>query len=151
MSTPSISLARRREEAVRLRSVGATYATIAATLGVSISQAHRDVTTEVRRIPAEEAQHLRQIESMRLDALQRAVWGKALAGDLKAVDRALRIVELRCKLLGLNAPQQIEVGLDGVDFDARERELIAQIAESQRLLDAQALEAAAAEGAEGGG
>jgi hypothetical protein len=68
MSTPSISGSHRREEALRLRARGATYAMIAARLDISTSQAHRDITTEIRRIPAEEAQHLRQLESLRLDA-----------------------------------------------------------------------------------
>lgn len=41
-----------------------------------------------------------------LDTLQAKLWGKALNGDTAMVDRVIRIMEHRAKLLGLYAPQQ---------------------------------------------
>jgi hypothetical protein len=42
-----------------------------------------------------------QLEILRLDALQVSLWPQAEAGDPKAVLGCLRIIELRCALLGL--------------------------------------------------
>lgn len=44
----------------------------------------------------------RDLEADRLDRLQLAVWPQAIRGDLPSVDRSLRIMDQRSKLLGLN-------------------------------------------------
>jgi hypothetical protein len=41
------------------------------------------------------------MEIDRLDQLQSAVWRQAVSGDLAAVDRALKVIQARAKLLGL--------------------------------------------------
>ena len=41
------------------------------------------------------------LELARLDELQKAVWPAAMAGDTKAVDSVLRVMNHRAKLLGL--------------------------------------------------
>ena len=51
-----------------------------------------------------------------MDALQHAVWDKALDGDLSAMDRVIKIMDRRARLLGLDAPQQVAVN-NGVDVD----------------------------------
>jgi len=48
-------------------------------------------------------EHL-DIEGSRLNALQAAVWPAAMSGDLKALIVAARIIEARCRLLGLIGP-----------------------------------------------
>jgi hypothetical protein len=66
----------------------------------------------------EEVQQLRVLESQRLDALLEAVWPQAAQGHLPAVDRAVRILERRARLLGLDAPQQSEVlTIDRIDAE----------------------------------
>lgn len=47
------------------------------------------------------ADQYRQLELDRLDALQAAIWCRAIAGDCSAVAVALKIMEQRVKLLGL--------------------------------------------------
>jgi hypothetical protein len=42
------------------------------------------------------------MEVERLDTLQRAVWQDAIGGDIKAVETALRIIQARAKVLGLD-------------------------------------------------
>src|SRR5699024_2045667 len=69
-------------------------------------------------IPMQQADEMRTVELSRLDRLQRAVWGKAVKGDLQAVDRALKIIDRRSKLLGLDAPQQVQITANDVDLDA---------------------------------
>ena len=55
----------------------------------------------------EGAEHLRTLEALRLDEIQAKIWDKAIAGDYRAVDRVLRIMERRAKLLGLDAPVKV--------------------------------------------
>jgi len=43
--------------------------------------------------------------------MQRALWPTALSGDLGAIDRLVRIMERRARLLGLDS--RVEVGLVG--------------------------------------
>ncbi|MGV7222960.1 MAG: hypothetical protein ACQ9MH_15700 [Nitrospinales bacterium] len=47
------------------------------------------------------------MESERLDQLHRGCWDAAIGGDLYAIDRALKIMERRSKLFGLDAPNKI--------------------------------------------
>src|SRR5699024_12051924 len=67
-------------------------------------------------VTKEVAEQLRDVEAARLDALQRAIWERAIDGDLSAMDRVIKIVDRRARLLGLDAPQQVAVN-NGVDVD----------------------------------
>lgn len=116
-------VAERRARAVELVKAGATYRDIAAHLKVSLRTAWKDVQRELERLAAE-TQHTtaiyRSLELQRLDRLQVALWNKALGGkredgtviapDVGAVHAILKIMERRARLLGLDAPQQVEVG-----------------------------------------
>lgn len=117
-------LAQRRELALTLRKAGASYRAIAQAIreqapdlvagGYSPSAAYRDVMqalAEVRKRTQESAQDILAIELMRLDDLFAQAWQKAMEGDLLAIDRALRAMERRHALLGLNAPSKSEIGL----------------------------------------
>ena len=96
----------RARQALAMRKGGATYEQIAAGLGYKTrARAHEAVTTAVRRFVAEPAADVRHIEELRLDALLLAVWPQALSGDPAAVDRVLRIMQQRSRLLGLDALQ----------------------------------------------
>lgn len=121
----AIERSERRSRAVHLRREGLTLREVAAELGVSVYTAWDDTQSAVRDIPKEEADLLRQQEADRLDALQRAVWEAAIAGDLHAVDRVLKIIERRCRLLGLDAPARIEYPATDLDLDAAVRDLVA--------------------------
>ena len=46
-------------------------------------------------------QEVVSLELDRLDALQNAVWGMAISGELKAVDTTLKIMQHRARLLAL--------------------------------------------------
>ncbi|MCG5549170.1 helix-turn-helix domain-containing protein [Halorhodospira halochloris] len=99
--------AERKARALELRQTGMTYADIGRELGISNAQAHRLVSgalQEIRKRASEEAEQLRTLELSRLDQLHHALWESALGGELRAIDRLLRIMERRAKLLGLDAP-----------------------------------------------
>lgn len=113
----SINAAERRQRALDLRKAALSYRAIGKALGVSEFQAHTDVKTalaELKELEHESAEELRSIELERLDAMQAVMQQKALKGDAGAVDRVLRIMERRAKLLGMDAPVKQEItGKDG--------------------------------------
>ncbi|MEW1719761.1 hypothetical protein [Streptomyces sp. NPDC093109] len=57
-----------------------------------------------------EADELRSVEAERLDRLFFVAYRKAVRdGELPAIDRALRIMERRARLLGLDRPAKTEI------------------------------------------
>ena len=112
----------RRKEALELRKLGFTYREIADGMITKYADklpptyderyAYRDVKQEINEIVSETKETAREVielELQRLDELFNSVFQKAIGGDMKAVDRVLRIQERRSKLLGLDKPQQIKV------------------------------------------
>ena len=95
----------RDRRVVAMRLGGASYQAIAAAVGLrSRSSAHAAFPRALAAEPLNDVARARAAELERLDRLQLAVWGQALRGDLAAVDRVLRIMDSRCRLLGLAAP-----------------------------------------------
>lgn len=94
--------AHKRARALALRMEGYSYDDIASEVGyASKGSAHKAVAQGLKDIPREAAEQAREAEMGRLDMMQKAVMQQALAGDPMAVDRVLKVVEARSKLLGL--------------------------------------------------
>lgn len=114
-------MAVRSKKALQLKLAGASYPEIAKTLEISISTAHGDVQRALKDIPRDEAAQMRQEESLRLDRLHRELWKEAINDDVSLIqrlplfDRLLKLADRRARLLGIDAPQSIEVS--GVDLD----------------------------------
>ena len=107
-SPQALTAHERRLQAAKLRMAGMTYRQIAEELDYrGPSGAYKAVKTLLRRTELELAQEFRQLELERLDFLTRSIWDKVCAGDLKAIDRLLRIMERRSRLLGLDAPNKV--------------------------------------------
>lgn len=97
-----LTAAEKRRKALDLRLQGYSYQDIADTgLYVSKGSVHKAVAQGLKDIPREAAEQAREAEMGRLDMMQKAVMQQALAGDPMAVDRVLKVVEARSKLLGL--------------------------------------------------
>jgi hypothetical protein len=62
---------------------------------------------EFREESKERIRVARALESVRLDELHKALWDRALKGNLRAVERVLKIMERRARLFGLDAPARI--------------------------------------------
>ena len=125
-SSPRLIKARLREaEAVRLRIEGASYREIADALGYQgPSGAYKAVERAIERLcPVERAETLRRIEAARLDRLWRRLWRKLEEGDLSVVDRLLRIMERRARLLGLDAPAKASIVTPNGEKPLRLRDL----------------------------
>ena len=96
--------------AISLRREGQSFSQIGQTLGITKQSAHHLVKTALDRL-ADETREItaqwRALEADRLDCLQVAAWDKAIEGNLPAIDRVLKIMERRAKLLGLDQPIKV--------------------------------------------
>ncbi len=100
----------RHLQALELRKAGATFQQIATQLGYAdAAGAHKAVMSALRATLREPADELRTLEAERLDALQLALWKRALAGEERAVARVVNLMARRARLLGLDAPQRSEL------------------------------------------
>ena len=116
LSARKIESAQRQQKAIDLRLAGATFEKIGDALGVSRQAAHKMVGRAVSQMAEDNAdaiERVRAIEVARLDRLLLGVWQPARSGDLRAVDRALKIMERRARLLGLDRPQGLEISTSG--------------------------------------
>jgi hypothetical protein len=79
----------------------------------------REALKERRSELDDKADDLREIENARLDRLFFVAYRQAVKeGNLAAIDRALRIMERRARLLGLDRPQKTELtGADGAAIE----------------------------------
>jgi len=111
--------AERRIRSLELRKAGLSYRQIGDQLGVSEMQAWRDVKGALEGLAKLEQGHareLRQLEVERIDALITALWVRArgrrvqhedgtiedVPPEYPALDRVLRLMEARRRLLGLD-------------------------------------------------
>lgn len=103
--TQSQPTVEQRKQILELRRAGLSYSDIATQLGIGNRNTIRDIYLAELGLGADEelVAELRAIESDRLDRLQRSIWGKAVGGDLRAMQSILRIMERRAKLHGLDA------------------------------------------------
>jgi hypothetical protein len=96
----------RKVKALELRKAGATYQAIADQLGYAGPHgAHQAVASALKATLREPADELRELELVRLDSALLAIWRRVQGGDDKAIDRLVRIMERRAKMLGLDAPR----------------------------------------------
>jgi hypothetical protein len=123
----------RRTQAINLRLAGVDYETIAARLGyASRGAAYTDIDRALAANKAEEdgaKENLREVESLRLDRLQAAVWSAATKGDTRSVDSALKIIAQRCKLLGLDAAVRIDATFETSQEDPELTRLLTEARE----------------------
>jgi len=111
-SVRRVELTVTEKKAVDLRIAGNSYQKIAEALDYTLEGARQVIfrAMEVNRNATKEScDELRQIEVQRLDDLLASLWPKALNGDMKAVDRVLKVAARRAALLGLDMPQQVQV------------------------------------------
>ena len=111
----SAAAAERRQKAVRLRAHGASYRAIAAALGVSLGQAHKDVAHALADLNATTRERAAEYQALELERLEAPV--ARLAALIKnretppedlcrAVEAWRKLSESRRKLLGLDAPEK---------------------------------------------
>ena len=108
-SKKSITAAQRQAYAMELRLSGASLEEIRDVLGYrGASGVHRAIKAGLDRMLQEPADELRKLEVRRLDKMLKGIWADAVSGKEFKIDRALKIMDRRAKLLGLDAPTKIE-------------------------------------------
>ena len=101
----------RRSRAIELATLGMSYEAIAREVGYSNrGTAYRAVHDALQRQISEAAEALLRQELGKLDALQAAVWGAALGGDLESIAVVHKIILSRCRLLGIDRPSEKRPG-----------------------------------------
>lgn len=104
--------AQRRSQAIALKLAGAEWQQIADTLGYADrGAACKDVTRALETYVAEGqagAEVLRETELLRLDRIQRGHWSQAVGGDSRSADTVLKVIDRRCRLLGLDVPPDVQ-------------------------------------------
>lgn len=103
---------------IELRRAGLTWQAIANQTGFAgPSGAYKAYQRAAERLIRPNLDEFRDMEIDRLDRLQAAVWGKAASGDLKAIESVLRIADRRIRILGLEAPKDINLKADVTTYD----------------------------------
>jgi len=95
--------------AIELRKAGATYPAIGEQLGMSTVGAWKAVQKALKDYEdktAEDVAILRYMHRTRLESLLMAVWNRALTGDTKAWDQALKLLDSEARFDGLNLPDK---------------------------------------------
>lgn len=101
-------------EILALRIQGLSQKSIANKLDINASTVSRSIKRLTKEsVTPEVVDQLVLVELERLDKLTAAVWNNAMSGDDKAVNTALRIMERRARLMGLDAPVRTELAGPG--------------------------------------
>ncbi|GAB2918582.1 hypothetical protein ACFMQL_20475 [Nonomuraea fastidiosa] len=106
--SPQVKLERheRRYQALQMRIAGVSHAVIAQRLGYSSpAVVGKDITAALKKAAKAEAmaaEELLHLEINRLDRMMASIWPKVLKGEVNAVEAALKIVNKRANLLGLD-------------------------------------------------
>lgn len=130
-----LELKRRDARVYELRIRGNTFDQIATEVGFSgpsgAWQAYQRVKASHIFESVEEA---RQLELMRLDDMQFAIWNRAIKGELSALSCVLKIMDRRAKLLGLDKPEKVDVNkwnFTGKDLDAELEKIVTMMNERE--------------------
>ena len=107
-----LSAIEKQLEALEMRKAGLPYQKIADALGYSNhSGARKAVIAAMKKTLREPAEEVRELEIARLDDLINAIWH--FRAKPEYLDRILKIMERRSKLLGLDAPTKLDTHNDG--------------------------------------
>jgi hypothetical protein len=101
--TAAATLRKKQLRALELLRAGCTYDEIAHDLGyANRGSAWHLLRGAMDKQVLESVDEYRQLEMDRLDALQARYWDAALDGDRQAAALVLRVIDRRCRLLGLD-------------------------------------------------
>ena len=104
-------------KAFELRKAGASFAKIAKQLRISSATVHKYIHATIKAYhdeARETSKAMITLELSRLDDMTLGIWSKARAGEYKAIEAMIKIMERRAKLLGLDTMQtakQINVNI----------------------------------------
>lgn len=104
----------RRKKMLEMRLAGFTFQAISDELGYAgRNAAQADYARVIDSYTQPAAADLIALDAARLDAMLTGLWPTARRGQLGSVDRVLRIMERRARLLGLDAKATLDLPLGG--------------------------------------
>ena len=111
---------------------GLTIGDIAEALGVHKATVYQDIKRILQRWREEQVDLIstqRMLDIRRIDRMINALWGDCQAGKLSTVDRMIKLLERRAKLLGLDAPAKVAPttpdGTEPYDAAMRQKDVVA--------------------------
>lgn len=134
------SVAEEQVRCYQLRLTGLSIRQIAGHTGLGVATVHARIQSEINARVLPLADEVRKVELDRLDGWLARLNGEIAAGKAVArnVEVAVRVSERRAKLLGIDAPQQIEATVTEVTQEdialaelVREAHAAAAVAEAQ--------------------
>jgi predicted transcriptional regulator len=121
-----ITRAQRRNRVLELRAAGLTEQQIGEQLGMTQGAVSKVINKALRAWAENEGRNVEMVRAQKLfelDQLKRAIWARALQGELPAVREAVKIIQAQSKISGADAPIRVERHTTvEVDLDAREIE-----------------------------
>ena len=99
--------------------------------------AYKDVKREMDKLRdqmAEDVEDIRQMEIDRLDDMLAGLWEDAKDGKPQAVDRVLKIMSRRSKLVGLDAPTQISSIVRNIDLEKLSDDQLERLADGEDII-----------------
>jgi hypothetical protein len=106
----AVSVGEKTRRALALKLAGASYASIADSLGYSdASGARKAVMRGLESGMQENANELRQIHYGRLEHLLMLLWSDVNQKDLASMNTALSVMDRMTKLYGLDAPAELNI------------------------------------------
>ena len=100
---------------LKLRKMGLDAQQISGELDMPLDRVKNIISNALKALTKEmkgQAEQIRSLELTRLDELQTAIWADCMDGKLTAIDRVLKIMERRSKLVGLDAPDRLDIKAD---------------------------------------
>ena len=100
---------------LRLRKMGYDAQRISDELDIPLDRVSNIIKSALKKLTKEmkgAAEEIRCLELSRLDEMQTAIWQDCMDGKLTAIDRVLKIMERRSKLVGLDAPERLNIKTD---------------------------------------
>lgn len=114
-SKKKLATAQRYHTIMKMRLEGHSQYSIAQALGITqaaVSRAIAVACVKANEVQADRVEHYRRLQSERLDMVLTKLWPRIEQGDVNAAATLVKIEERRAKLLGLDAPQRIQVGVE---------------------------------------
>ena len=108
----NMSVGEKTRRAMALKLAGASYASIAQTLGYNDASAARKAVMRGMKVAQQEnAGELRKIHYARLEHMLMLLWPDVNARDLSSMNAALSVMDRMERLFGLNASEKLEVSV----------------------------------------
>ena len=108
-----IAKAQRRQRVLALAAAGASNARIAELVGSSERGVSQIINNQLRRYQASDRAKIETVRAQQLDRLDRmlvSIWSKVEEGNFRAIDRALRIEQLRSRIAGTDQGEAERTG-----------------------------------------